>query len=48
MGETVRESAVFPDRGALKFDRRLPPNAIEADGQRGRTGRSIAGMFLQL
>jgi hypothetical protein len=48
MGETVRESAVFPDRGALKFDRRLARSGIKTDGQRGRTDRQIAGMFSQL
>jgi len=48
MAETVGESAVFPDLGARKIHRRLPPSAIEADGQRGHICRPIAGMLSQL
>jgi hypothetical protein len=48
MGETVRESVAFPDRGVLKIDRRLVPSGRKADGQRGHIGRPIAAKFLQL
>jgi hypothetical protein len=48
MGNTFRESAVLPGRGALNIDRRLPPSGIKADGQRGRIGRPMAGMLALL
>jgi len=48
MGETFRESAAFPGRGALNIDRRLLPSGTKADGLRGRIFRPIAGMLSQL